>query len=137
MVSPSSSSSKRSTPCVEGCCGPMLSVMRRDRAVVSAASAGASASVTITPGVSPSVMESDSGTCHRVVFPQRVAFPIFRHHDATEVRMVPKSDAEQVEHLALIPIGGAPNRSHRIDFRLIAGQGAFQSYPLVALHRVQ
>ena len=29
MVSPSSSSTIRRTPCVEGCCGPMLSVMRR------------------------------------------------------------------------------------------------------------
>ena len=29
MVSPSSSSTMRSTPWVEGCCGPMFRVMRR------------------------------------------------------------------------------------------------------------
>ncbi len=28
MVSPSSSSTMRSTPCVEGCCGPMFRIIR-------------------------------------------------------------------------------------------------------------
>src|SRR6266853_1285313 len=41
-VSPSSSSRSLSTPCVDGCCGPMLSVMRRGRASISG-SGGASA----------------------------------------------------------------------------------------------
>src|SRR6185503_15194395 len=136
MVSPSSSSSRRSTPCVEGCCGPMFSVMRRARVSTSGDSAGGPA-VTVTPGMSPSLMRSNSGTRYRIVLAQRMPFPILRQHDASELGMIAEADPKQVEHLALVPVGPAPDRCHGIDLWMVTRHPAFQPHPLVALQRVQ
>ena len=45
------------------------------------------------------------GGARRVVFTQRVAFPGRRHHDATQVRVAVKGDAEHFPGFTLIPVG--------------------------------
>src|SRR5579862_3639200 len=101
MVSPSNSKTTRSTPCVEGCCGPMFRVMRRTEpsggwwTVASAASA-----------VMVSVWDSVSRigvlffavavfvAVHRIILAQRVAFPIDRHQDTAQIGMITETDSE-------------------------------------------
>src|SRR5215475_5350662 len=105
MFSPSSSMSKRSTPCVDGCCGPMLSTMLRRVDVWGASFSISTAILNPRPG-------------YGSIFAQRMAFPIFGHHDADEIGMVEELHAEQVERLALIPVGGAPDGSDGFDHRV-------------------
>ena len=42
---------------------------------------------------------------HRVVLPQRMAFPVIGHHDALQVGMSGEAHAKQIEYLTLIKIG--------------------------------
>src|SRR5271166_4624519 len=92
--SPSSSSSRRSTPCVDGCCGPMLRTMRCGPGL-----GGSSATaVTDTPGMAGSLILNPRPR-DGIILAQRVPFPIVRHHDAAQVRMVQEVDAEEVENL--------------------------------------
>src|ERR1035441_9348541 len=79
MVSPSNSSSRRSTPCVEGCCGPMFRDRLRGFApeASTAADSGmgvATVSLTFVPASNPIAR-------YAVILAQRVPFPIVRQHD--------------------------------------------------------
>ena len=42
------------------------------------------------------------------ILAERVAFPIVRHHDPSQMRMITKANAEQIERLTLIPVGAVP-----------------------------
>src|SRR5438270_8743690 len=106
MVSPSISSSRRNTPCVEGCCGPMFRIM-----VLS--SVGSSTGLAFKWPILPIAL-------HRIILAQRMAFPVFRHHDAAEVRMAKKAHAEQIEQLALKKVYRRPDRGDRLDRRIMA-----------------
>src|SRR5215467_14676642 len=134
IVSPSSSSSNRSTPCVDGCCGPMLRVMRRSP---DEASASGSAVAIGLRGSSLMIRRSYSVAGHRVVFPQRMSFPIIWHQDAPQIRMIPELDPEQVECFPLKPVGRAPDTGNRVDFRILAAQPALQPQTLVTSDRLQ
>ena len=46
-----------------------------------------------------------------IILAQRMAFPVFRHHDARQVRMSVEANAEQVEDLALEEICARPDRT--------------------------
>src|SRR5437773_10622080 len=90
-TSPSRTSSSRNTPCVDGCWGPMLTV---------SSSCGSACAIDL-----PS-----NGEVHRLATewlgpPQRVTDPLVGHHDARQVRMADELDPEQVEDLALVPVG--------------------------------
>src|ERR1700676_242039 len=119
MVSPSSSSNSRKTPCVEGCCGPMLSVILRGRKSSSGGCAGVSASGVVMPGISPALI-LNSIPRDGIIFAQRITFPIVRQHDTAQIRMIAEPDAEQVEGLALIPVRAAPDHSDGVNFRALA-----------------
>ena len=102
--SPSVRSTTRNTPCVLGCCGPMLmsiSSVRTSNSTVS----GWIRSVGI------GLFQRDSVVLvrHLVIFPQRMAFPIFRAKDAAQIGMADEQYAHQVEDLALVPLGRAPH----------------------------
>src|SRR5438067_11073112 len=123
-VSPGSVSSRRSTPCVAGWCGPMLIVK---------SSVVGSASVPTTGRVGPVPMRSsvtdfsrsrygtESGSlliplghlvlveredhrlaAHREVAPLRMALVVLWHQDPAEVGMAGEDDAEHVVDLALL-----------------------------------
>ena len=94
MVSPSISSSRRSTPCVDGCCGPMF------RTIVWSCD-GSSTGV--------GFMCAISDTLDGIVLAERMAFPVFRHHDARQVGMAIEANAEQVEDLALEEVRARPD----------------------------
>src|SRR5690349_17633225 len=113
-VSPSSSSSRRSTPWVDGCCGPMLRTMRRGPAL------GCSSATTVaeTPaGMDWSPIKLNPPPRNRVVFAQRMAVPIVGHQNAAQVGVVQELNAEQVEDFTFVPVGGPPDGSDRLDDR--------------------
>src|SRR5919198_6038832 len=88
--SPSSSSSSRSTPCVEGCWGPMLmwSVCGRVSSAIDLARH----------------REIDRLDHGRLISPQRVALPIVWQHDPGQLRMADEAHPVQVPDLALVPV---------------------------------
>src|SRR6185503_20673111 len=111
MISPSARTTKRSTPCVDGCCGPMLSVM---------------SSVTRPPltwrsmstSNPPRLIRPSSGLQQALsrrrdavvllgldeVLAQRMARPVLGHEEAAEVRVPREVDPQKLEHLALLPL---------------------------------
>src|ERR1019366_9990257 len=98
--SPSSLRMTRSTPCVEGCCGPMLSTSsvesRKVESGILASLAAFNAQVLLHPAL---VLLNN-----RIVLAQRIALPFLGHEDAPQVGVAGELDAEYIEHLALQPI---------------------------------
>src|SRR5438067_7517210 len=131
-VSPSSSSTSRSTPWVEGCCGPMLMIivssLRGTRVVIwSRTVVGPGGRVLMrTPrrgGASrrqPLVdrRHADVGlvrradAAERVVLAERMALPVLRHDDPAEIRVAVERDAEEVEDLPFLPVRGREQARH-------------------------
>src|SRR5580658_5248065 len=136
IVSPSSSSTMRSTPWVEGCCGPMFSVMRRGAEGVAGCSWSAAIVVKLSSrdlfiGVAVLV------AVDRIIFAQRMTVPIERHQNARHVRMIAEGDAEQIEHLAFMPVGGAPDAINGVDLGTRAMHFAFDAQARIPFNRVQ
>src|ERR1700730_16913997 len=99
--SPSSLRITRSTPCVEGCCGPMLRTnsveSRKVWSGIPALLTALYAQVFLNPSI---VLLKNT-----VVLAQRVALPFFGQQNPRHVRMARELDAEHVEHFALQPVG--------------------------------
>src|SRR5208283_4802586 len=98
--SPSSSRSTRSTPWVEGCCGPML------RTIV----------LVLPSAVSTVVMGSQSAKRNLAfalrgkVTAERSAFKVLGKENASQVRVAVELDAKEVKDLAFEPISAGPHR---------------------------
>src|SRR5579871_585553 len=113
MTSPSARTTKRSTPCVDGCCGPMLSVMS------SVASAPFTSRCTSTSNpvrlmrlrLQQALPRGDDAVVLLgldEVLAQRVPRPVLGHEDAAQIGMSVEGHAEEIEDLALLPVGMAP-----------------------------
>ncbi len=50
----------------------------------------------------------------RVIFPQRMSFPIRRQEQATQIRMIVEANAEQIENFALEPVRSRPDAGHAV-----------------------
>src|SRR4051794_5188902 len=92
-TSPSRVSSRRRTPWVDGCCGPILTVRSSRLSVASIMR----------------VHLASHGEIHRLAAerlgaPQRMTFPVVGQHDARKVRVPLEADAEEVIDLALVPV---------------------------------
>src|SRR3954465_12070901 len=142
-VSPSSSNIRRNTPCVDGCWGPMLMIMRSSsrgpwgavsRAAASRSdmrstaeesrrrtrsSEGGSVVVVIASAGGRSVFELNRDTADRIVLTQRVADPVLGHQYAGEIRMVLELDTEHVVDLALEGLAAGIEIEHRRDTGII------------------
>src|SRR2546422_6092544 len=127
ITSPSARTTKRSTPCVEGCCGPMLRVMSSVARPPSRVSRCTSTSNPARP-ISPSRLQQafprrrDTMVLLGLdeVLAQGMPRPVLRHEDAAQVRVAVEDDAEKVEHLALLPVGVAPHNRYRGDDGVVA-----------------
>src|SRR5919202_4868051 len=120
--SPSSTSSTRSTPCVDGCCGPMLTRSRSGRSLIVGATSATPISWVLVPGVPGrrSVSgrtidlsrdgEIDGLAAKRFRAAQRVPHPLVGQHDALQVRVPVELDTEQVEDFALVPVRARNDR---------------------------
>src|SRR5947209_15932054 len=128
MVSPSISSTKRRTPCVDGCCGPMLRTMECSP-TPAVPCCWASAMTSSTPGrIMSGAAVGDIGETFlpvpfdRVVLAQGMALPVGGHHNAGEAGMAGEVDAEQVEDLALIEVRRGPDVGDGWDGELVRVQ---------------
>src|SRR5438128_7152798 len=114
-TSPSSFSRTRSTPCVLGCWGPMLSSIHSASGSCSGPKASwvtrVSVSATDGVGLQPFeflVAEDDRLPEGDVVLAQREPFPGFRHQDAAQVGVAVEADTVQVSGLTFVLGGGGP-----------------------------
>ena len=139
-ISPSSSSTSRSTPCVLGCCGPMLTVivsvrMFRHRVRSSLVPGATADRVRCWRGTLLRVTCSGSDASrrladlHRIVLAQRIAFPVLRHQQPPQIGMAVEHDAEQVPDFALEPVGRRPDAADRRDVRVVAVQPHLHAQP--------
>src|SRR5271156_4715428 len=117
--SPSSFSFTRSTPCVEGCCGPMLRIISSAPSTVVSISAvelcrvgsmqillaAINSQVFFHPGL---ILRQDV-----VVLAQRISHPLFGQQHAAQIRMAVKANPEHVENFALEPVRHGPDGNER------------------------
>src|ERR1019366_6150645 len=100
--SPSSLRMTRSTPCVEGCCGPMLRtnsvVSRKVESGIPRSLAAFDSQIFLHPAL---VLLENS-----VVLAQRVALPLVGHQDAPQVGVPREFDPEHIVDFAFQPVGG-------------------------------
>src|SRR5437588_1115806 len=131
-ISPSSFSRTRSTPCVLGCWGPMLSSIQSvgdscsgpNGSCVGPGPNGSCAgpgpngscamrvSATDRVGLQPFellVTEDDRLAEGYVILAQRMAFPALRHQQPAQVRMAIELDPEKVPSFPFVPVGSRPD----------------------------
>src|ERR1700687_3702896 len=115
ITSPSALTTKRKTPWVLGCCGPILRVISSvAKPALPSRCTSTSKPVMLMAGHSP--QQTLAARADAVVFlgfdevfAQRVADPVFRHQQPAQVRVVLEGHAEQIEDLALGPVGRLPH----------------------------
>src|SRR5215212_7123894 len=134
-TSPSSSSSRRRTPWVLGCCGPMLMCSVLLIRGVSIA-IGLASQLVAAAGAEDVTRDREVHrlAADRVVSPQRMAVPAVRHHDPREIRVPLELDPEQVVHLALVPVGAGEQAGDAGG--LVVGL-SLEAQPAVLAHRVE
>src|SRR6202034_3819512 len=149
MVSPSISSTSRSTPCAAGCCGPKLSVrflisgtvrsrytrhrrtfpwrmivQHRVIAVVVAdhtrhQRARLDADRLVDHALELRVISHFDIADEREILAERMTDETIVGQNAAQIRMAAKQNAEQIEGLALEPLGAGPHAGQRIDHRIL------------------
>src|SRR5262245_46446320 len=149
--SPSSLSLTCSTPCVDGCCGPMLIVISLAsnsvslvdifrlvlwRHVVAFFSSGLSNVVLLT-GFNTGVLADPFHILQPevVILAQRKSLPVFGQENSLQVRMVRITNTEHVVHLALQPVRCRPDRNNTLD-RFPFLDAALHTYAIVCLKRI-
>src|SRR5256885_1104831 len=100
MISPSSSRTIRSTPCVEGCDGPMFRTIF---------SPWTSCSSSLSNGDSRHVWNFARLARERKIFAQRKIGIAFPHQNAAQVGVTAKANTHHVVDFALVPIGRFPH----------------------------
>src|SRR6266567_565777 len=141
--SPSSSSTIRSTPWVDGCCGPMLMIMVSSRIVLSPVAPSRVTAIVPTSQASlvgrrderAVVLGPDAG--ERVVLPQREGLPSVGQLDPPEVRMPVEDDAEEVEDLALVPVRRGEECGDAGHTGVVSREADLDPQPVAVRRRVQ
>src|SRR5947209_8687534 len=121
ITSPSVRSTRRSTPWVLGCCGPMLTSISSVR-TSNSTTVGCWAVAVAMTSFCADLTAANAVVFQRefIILAQRVSDPILREQDAAQVRVAVEPDAGQVVHFALMPVGGPPERRDRRDLRQLA-----------------
>src|ERR1035438_4725429 len=95
--SPSSLRMTRSTPWVDGCCGPILRTSSVESRKVASGILVSLTAFDTQVFLHPAIVLLDNS----VILTQRVPLPLLGKQDAAHVRMAREFDAEHVEHFAL------------------------------------
>src|SRR5688572_8119031 len=127
ITSPSARTTKRSTPWVDGCCGPMLRVMSSVTTPPPLSARWISTSNPASPIAGLRLQQTfarrrDAVVLLRLdeVLAQRVARPVLRHEQPAEIGAYQKAHAEENEDLALLTDGVAPHVRHGRHHRVVA-----------------
>src|ERR1035437_3574080 len=125
--SPSSLRMTRSTPWVEGCCGPMLRTNSVESRKVESGIPRSLAAFDSQVFLHPALVLLENS----VIFAQRVALPLVGQQDAPHVGVPREFDPEHIVDFTLQPVGGQVD-AHR-GLRLIpVGDIDLDAHPLVA-----
>src|SRR5688572_24354274 len=109
---------RRNTPCVLGCCGPMLSVISlgESDSRISIATPSDTAEPLLAAGrrilalgAVLQMLDQDVLVVERPVFAERVTREAIFQQDAAQVRVPDELDAEQIVDLALLKLGAGPD----------------------------
>src|SRR5580658_3294088 len=142
--SPSSFSFTRSTPCVDGCCGPILRMISSAPSTVALTPSPnfdrSSVRVSLIVRISGALLAAlnPQGFPHPVrillqnvvLLPQRIALPLVRQQDALQIRMPLEDDPEHVVAFALEPVCHGPNFAHA-RHRLVLAGVSLQPQPFI------
>src|SRR5208282_899919 len=141
--SPSNLSFTRSTPCVDGCCGPMLRINSSAPSSVPFFWVASSCTVSATfpcllPALDAEIFPDPRGVLleNVVILAQRMPLPLVGKQDALEAGMSVKLDAKHVENLAFQPVGGRPDL-HQAGGAIIEGHGNLQTQADVVRKRIE
>src|SRR5574337_121637 len=117
-TSPFSFNIRRSTPCVLGCCGPMLTY-------ISSIVSWEGSAISISCGfIYPPCLTLSLHRLVRneslvlVILAQRMPYPVLGSQDPPKVRMTIKADSHHVESLPFVPVCRSPQRHHTSDDRI-------------------
>src|SRR4026209_123906 len=102
-ISPSSTNSRRSTPCVDGCCGPIEMVICVSSGRSTISNCGGIAAELIN--LFQSVYTDEHGSfqtvrlvsTERKILPQRMALPIVREKNPSQIRMAVENHPKQIK----------------------------------------
>src|SRR6185436_1011177 len=117
-ISPSSTSSRRSTPCVDGCCGPIEIVIWVSSGRSTISNCGGMFTVVLMKNRTYETYRTyrSSRSYHlllqriwfipaqRKILPQGVALPVLWQQYSSQVRMIVKNDTEEIKRFALMPV---------------------------------
>jgi hypothetical protein len=76
-------------------------------------------------------------TFERIVFSQRVSFPILRQKNPSEIRMPLEYYSEHVKTFSFVPISTCPNRCNRVDMGVILWNLSPHSYPVKVFYGIK
>src|ERR1035438_5137771 len=129
--SPSSLRMTRSTPCVDGCWGPMFRTSSVESKNVESGILSSLAAIDIQVFLHPALILLKNS----VFLAQRISLPLFRQQNSPHVRVAGEFDAEHVEHFPLQPVGGQvhPHRGLRLE---TVGDISLDAHSLVAREAV-
>src|SRR5574341_1982229 len=118
-TSPSSFNIRRNTPCVLGCCGPILTY-------ISSIVSWVRSAISVSCGfISLPQLKTSLKRLVRnqpfvlIVFAQRIPNPILREQNPPEVRMAVEADSHHVERLSFMPVCRTPQRRDAPDDRIL------------------
>src|SRR5579862_5788659 len=121
--SPSSFSFTRNTPCVEGCCGPILMISSSaPRIVAFWGSVGEMGPLLIFEFGRPGLLAAFYSQILAnpgfvllqdvVILTQRISLPLIRQQNPLQIRMAFEADAKHIERFPLQPIRHRPHTHH-------------------------
>src|ERR1700677_847759 len=133
--SPSSFSFTRSTPWVEGCCGPIFKIISSAPSTVVltfVSSVVRGSLICLLSALNPQILANPIRILlqYVVILAQRISLPFIRHQNASQLRMAFEHDSEHVVAFALQPVCRGPdfaNARHGFVF----GGMRFQAHALV------
>src|ERR1035441_8234252 len=129
--SPSSLRMTRSTPCVDGCCGPMLMTSSVESKNVASGIRGSLSAFDTQVLPNPALVLPKN----RIILSQRVALPLLGHEYPLHVRVPGELDAEHIEHLAFQPVGRQVDAHGGLGLEAVGDVG-LDPHPLVARETV-
>src|SRR6516162_6591712 len=130
--SPSSLRMTRSTPCVEGCCGPMLRTNSVESRKVESGIPSSLAAFDSQVFLHPALILLENS----VVLAQRIALPLVRQQYAPHVGVSRKFDSEHIVDFALQPVSRQVDSNRRL--RLIPiGNIDLHAHAFVAREAIQ
>src|ERR1039457_3567894 len=129
--SPSSLRMTRSTPCVDGCCGPMLMTSSVESKNVASGIRGSLSAFDTQVLPNPALVLLKN----RIILSQRVALPLLGHEYPLHVRVPGELDAEHIEHLAFQPVGRQVDAHGGLGLEAVGDVG-LDPLPLVARETV-